>query len=227
MGTVSSKKTESVQGGCCLCSQLEGDEAGDLVHRWLRRDRYERTVADLTASWHAIPSIGSLVPGHTLLCPTQHTRSLSSTSERNRRGLNDSLAVLGAALESRFGGPVQVFEHGNAADGGRLACSVEHTHLHLVPGVPDLWPFIDGNLAWRLIPGLDAIREAVGDREYLLFRDAGERWWVAHAPGHGHPSQLMRRAVAAAIGEPDQWNWRLHPRLDQTQATAEAVLTIR
>jgi ATP adenylyltransferase len=224
---VSSKKPETLSGSCCLCSQIEGDARGDLLHRWLRRGEYERTVADLAASWHAIPSIGALVPGHSLLCPRAHARSLASAMRSDWRGATESLAVLDSALSACFGGPVQLFEHGNAADGERLACSVEHAHLHIVPGVPDLWPFIDSRVVWQPIAGIADLPEATGRSEYLLFRDSSAAWWVARAPSDGHPSQLMRRAVAAAIGEPDEWNWRLHPRLEQTQATAEAVLALR
>lgn len=221
-----SLKPEVADGSCCLCSQIAGDVRGDLLHRWLQRGQYERTVADLAANWHAIPSIGALVPGHTLLCPGTHTRSFASAMSSDCHGAIESLALLDSALSACFGGPAQVFEHGNAADGATLACSIEHAHLHVVPGVPDLWPFIDGRVIWQPIAGIAALSEATGRSEYLLFRDSSAAWWVARAPAEGHPSQLMRRAVAAAIGEPDAWNWRLHPRLNQTHATAEAVMTL-
>jgi hypothetical protein len=109
----------------------------------------------------------------------------------------------------------------------RVACSVEHAHLHLVPAAPDLWPHIDHSIQWeRLADGLNALPSAIGSHEYLLYRDLDERYWVSRAPADGHPSQVMRRALAAALGEPEQWNWRVHPRRLETLASLGAIMAV-
>ena len=209
---------------CCLCAQIAGDADRDLLERHLGRGHYTRRLAELKDGWHAIPSLGSLVPGHTLLCPSTHTRSFASLTPTEIDAGCANLADVSERLARLLGGPVQVFEHGDAINGDRVSCSVDHVHLHVVPAAPDLWPHIDGSIVWHeLRGGLRGLKQAVGDGEYLLFADTKARWWFAHAPTCGHSSQVMRRALATAIGEPSQWNWRLNPRLEETSASLEIL----
>lgn len=70
-------------------------------------------------------------------------------------------------------------------------------------------------LPWTSI-SLTELSQAAGS-EYLAFCSPSAGWQITIAPPEGHPSQLMRRVVADAIGEPDQWNWRVHPRRSLTQ----------
>jgi diadenosine tetraphosphate (Ap4A) HIT family hydrolase len=211
--------------GCCLCAQIGGESGFDLLHKHLGGDAYRRRLAELGGDWYAIPSLGALVPGHTLLCPARHTRSFASLSVGELGEMEPRLTQLTSYLSARFNGAMQLFEHGNARDGSRVACSVEHAHLHLVPGAPDLWPFIDRSINWEpLVDGLAGLAPATGGGEYLLYRDLNSDCWIAEAPEHGHPSQVMRRALAAAIGEPEQWNWRIYPRLRDTIVSTEAVI---
>ena len=54
---------------CCLCSQIAGWEENDLISRLLGGDTYVRRVPFESESFALVPSLGPLVPGHTLLCP--------------------------------------------------------------------------------------------------------------------------------------------------------------
>lgn len=171
---------------CCLCAQIAGDRRHDLVHQHLGDDNYYRRLAEIGRDWCAIPSIGALVPGHTLLCPKQHLRSFASLDPDVLDDAATHLTCLIDCLTQTFGNSVQLFEHGNAKHGFRVACSVEHAHLHVVPGAPDLWPHIDRSILWApLINGLAGLADAAGVGEYLLYRDLDGDYWIAAAPEGG------------------------------------------
>jgi ATP adenylyltransferase len=202
---------------CCLCSQVAGDPGGDLLHAILGAgSSYERRVVDVAPSFVAMPSVGALVPGHILLCPRAHARSFAAIPDPD-----SAAAAAHAALDrlaSSTNAPVQAFEHGNARYGTSVACTVEHAHLHLLPGLPDLWPELERSANWHTVsPGLSRLRDVVGDGEYVLYIRADGDMHVTLGQGNrAIPSQWLRRIAAAAIDAPDRWNWREHPNPDLT-----------
>lgn len=203
---------------CCICDQIEGNPSHDLLHAHFGGG-YQRRVRDVGPRLSIIPSLGSLVPGHLLLCPNAHVRSLAQLSTAHLQEINRALHTLTPRLALLAGGDVQLFEHGDAKTSNRTSCSVEHAHLHLVPAVPDLSPVAKDLADWRSVAGLDGLAAVVGDHEYLALRARTGGWRVAMAPPGGHPSQLLRQLVAQALGDPARWNWRQHPALATTAAS--------
>src|SRR3954464_12290217 len=114
---------------CCICSQIEGQPDGDLVARLLPSQPYVRRVLLETDGFAAIPSLGPLTPGHSLLCPKSHTPSFASLDPRLEEELDHARVALSADLGDLYGGEVHVFEHGMSAATGRVLCTVEHAHL--------------------------------------------------------------------------------------------------
>ncbi len=212
-----------LSSACCLCAQIAGDEPGDLLHRLLDDGSYRRRVVQLAGGLLAMPSVGALVSGHVLLCPADHLRSLRCCDDLPQAA--SVIASTRAALARWAQAPVQVFEHGDARHGTEVSCSVEHAHLHLLPGLPSLWPVLADQAPWRpLRAGLAELADVVGDREYVLYGDQAGRHWVTFEGPHGPlESQWLRRVAARAAGEPDGWNWREHPNRGRTLASLEAV----
>lgn len=204
---------------CSLCSQLEGSADGDLLYELLGGHEYVRRVVDLSGELALVPSAGALVRGHLLLIPRRHVRSFAALGRAALEHVERTLTQIEAAMPPQSAA-LQVFEHGDAPDSERVSCSVEHAHLHLVPGVPDLWPGIAYGLSWEPAAALADVTRT-GGREYLALRTPSAGWQIALAPPAGHPSQILRRAVAEAIGEPTAWNWRNHPRRELTEASWE------
>src|SRR5207248_199571 len=95
--------------------------------------------------------------------------------------------------------------------GGRIACSVEHGHLHLVPSKVDIWPALEDRLVWHALDD-GSLTETVDGREYLRYRTPAGSWHIAITDGDPIPSQLMRQVFASALGEPSVWNWRDFPQ---------------
>jgi ATP adenylyltransferase len=207
--------------GCCeFCGQIAGDVTRNAIANLISIPWSSRPVLDEVPGAVVMPSIGALVPGHVLLCPTEHARSFAATSSH----FEPALATLGGATAERLfvttGLPVHRFEHGSSTRGERVACSVEHAHLHLVPARVDIRSQLGGIGEWRDVgPSLAEVRAASEGAEYLLYESpCGERSLTTTSAGF--PSQLLRRILAQAIGV-EEWNWRRDRAVSNMLATAE------
>jgi diadenosine tetraphosphate (Ap4A) HIT family hydrolase len=169
-----------------------------------------------------MPSIGALVPGHVLICPKTHHRSLVAAPRDTACDVEQLLTRTRQRLEAMTGMPAHVFEHGSSLDGWRVACSVEHAHIHLVPSAIDVREDISGVAIWQRVgKDLDDLRSMVGRDEYLFYEaPTGERLVATSASGF--PSQALRRVIGRAIGVAD-WDWRSDPAVDRIAATADLL----
>ena len=118
---------------CCLCSQIEGHADGDLIARLLGMKPYVRRVMAESASFAVLPSLGPLTPGHALLCPRSHVRSMTALPPGGDGEYRRLKAEMWQRLAELYDAPIHVFEHGVAASGERTLCTVDHAHVHLVP----------------------------------------------------------------------------------------------
>jgi diadenosine tetraphosphate (Ap4A) HIT family hydrolase len=202
---------------CCLCAQIAGNSARDLLHEVLGAATYERRARDVTAGFVAIPSVGALSPCHVLLCPRRHVRSFAALPKRERDEAQEASTRLEGFLGERWRLPMHLFEHGNARTGDRVSCSVEHAHLHFVGSAASVWGEVANEFAWLEIAGGD-LRAAVGDDEYLRYRGPSGKWQITVTDGAPIPSQLMRRVFAGAHGATEAWDWRSDPAIPRIKA---------
>ena len=213
---------------CYLCGQIDGDPRANLLEPLLHSSWSHRPVLAENSDAAAMPSIGALVTGHVLVCPKQHLRSFAAAPAALDQGLGSLAEEVASVLIRTLGLPVHRFEHGSSTYGSRVACSVEHAHLHLVPSPVDVVPAISHVARWRRVEGgLRSLRRAVGAEEYLLYESPEGRRFVAEAPAGGFPSQLLRRIFAAEAGEAATWNWREHPARERVEATVSLFADMR
>src|SRR4051812_5373863 len=90
---------------------------------------YYSTALFESASFVAVPSIGSIVPGWMLIVPRAHVLRASDLSVASRDELADFVAHVRRNLTERFG-PTSIFEHGPARPGCTSGCTVDHAHVH-------------------------------------------------------------------------------------------------
>jgi ATP adenylyltransferase len=219
------------QVNCCLCSQILGRKEGDLISEMLREREYVRRVPLENDLFALVPSLGPVVPGHTLLCPKHHLRSfaelwLDGPDERNTLAMLLDLKVRATRiLRSIYGFPVHTFEHGSAITGARILCSVEHAHLHLLPTDADIRSTVVNDSRWVPV-GSESVRAtaAAAGREYLYYEDPNGAAFLATTTS-GFESQYMRRLFASALGNDSEWNWREHPKVDATVNAFRAFVT--
>lgn len=208
---------------CAFCRQIAGDQTNDLISQMLGGSTYVRRVAMESDHFAVIPSLGGLVPGHCLLCPKEHFRSLASLPSRYDTDYRELKVRLIQVLETLFSRPVVCFEHGSSTDKRRVLCSVEHAHLHLLPFDTAMSRPLDAQLLWEAVgPRLTDLQAAVGSKEYLYWEFPGAGGLISKRT-QGFRSQLLRQVVANAIGCPGEWNWRKTPKPRAADDTYNAV----
>lgn len=195
---------------CCLCAQIRGRAADDLIAALLPGRPYVRRVIYESDTFACVPSLGPLTPGHSLLCPKTHARSFAELPAQ----LDAEFARVKTELQARLGrlydAEVHVFEHGVSRLGTRTLCTVDHAHMHLVPlprGLADVAP----RGSW--LPcgeSLTDLRRRAADREYVYY-ETGAGAARLRADEDEIESQFMRKEIAQRLGKPDRWDWRAHP----------------
>jgi hypothetical protein len=223
MHTVDMKRTQPGIG-CALCSQIAGDVTGDMIHKMLSDHRYKRRVVDLTAKLCLVPSLGSLSRLHVLLCPKWHSRRIIDAVDS--QDLEDEIGHIRRVL-TRADSDLAVFEHGASRTEREVPCSVEHAHLHVVE-IPKSIHIMLPALQWTLIRhGISGAREFLNDREYLMWSDSQRGTLITQPDSGDHlPSQILRKAVAHAMGVGDRWNWRDHPKATSADLMYERVSAV-
>lgn len=215
---------------CCLCAQIEGRQENDLISTLLGEADYSRRVLLECRRFALIPSLGPIVPGHSLICPKQHGNSLVRALADDKILAQDYEQFLdraSAALGRAYGAPLHFFEHGSPRNGSHVACSVEHAHLHALPADVSITAVLmrDGN--WQPLDGhFLSASEVVGDDEYVCYQAPDGRAFLRVSPVPIE-SQLMRRIFADALGISANWNWRTHPNLDQVLETCSAIASAK
>lgn len=209
------EKTETY---CDFCDEIAGRPAGDALARLLNRQPYSRSIVAEMGEASALPSIGALAIGHLLVCPRSHERSIAAAPSEVQADVEALHRRLRGALEGRLGRYVFAFEHGSSEGGPRVACSIEHAHLHLLP-----WSVDPSQLFLSRIPRWEEWTAGrVGGREYLRIWVDG-RWLVTYPEGDGFASQFARRLLFESVGRSD-WDWKRYPQ-QRVVADTLAVLT--
>lgn len=209
---------------CYLCGQIEGDADRDLIASMLPAVPYQRRIIVENEAFAVIPSLGALTPGHVLFCPRHHVRSFATIAwDRATLVAYRALkAELVQSIEARYGGAVHVFEHGMAASGGHVPCTVDHAHLHFLPVHGPVALFDEES--WDIAEAsMETLAVRTGGREYLMHESASG---ISHlrtgAPG-SFGSQALRRYFAAILGCEERWDWRTHPNAERADGTYAAL----
>jgi ATP adenylyltransferase len=188
----------------------------------------EQTALLESDEFVAWPSLGALVEGWILVLPKAHHLSVRDLDPDAAGRFQAFLAQAAGAVRSRYG-PVAIVEHGPIACGSPAGCSIDHAHAHVVPWSGSLRGPLSAlcpALEWRAVPDL---------KEFPAWTDPGAPYLLLSSVADGTlvgvaqalPSQLVRRAIAAELGEPDEFDWKRHPRVDVVRATVESLAAAR
>jgi len=190
----------------------------------LKDDVYVRRIPLENDSFAVIPSLGPLVPGHSLLCPKAHLKSMAGIPVSQFPEYRQLKRRLTSILQSVYQAPIHLFEHGCSEANGRVLCSTDHAHLHFVPVNADVWTVLHEELAWTEIgTGGRGLSSYVKGSEYLYYESPDSRSYIAVPLSKGFPSQYMRRAFARASGNRGHWNWKETPSPTSAVATYESI----
>jgi ATP adenylyltransferase len=199
---------------CCLCSQIQGQPDDDLIAAMLPDQPYIRRVLLETESFAAIPSLGPLVRGHSLLCPKTHLRSFAELPRDLDQEFLSVKEELRGALARLYEAPVHLFEHGMATGGTRTLCTVDHAHLHFVPLLlPPFGSDLAADGQWMSFEGsLQELRVFAGGGEYVFYEAPDGSGTLLRPEAEDLESQYMRKLFAKSMGRADQWDWRASPK---------------
>ncbi len=158
-----------------------------------------------------VPSVGSLVPGWTLIVPTKPAPNLATLTRSERQSLELARSAVRMRLEGAFEGQIYEFEHGARTYGDTMGCGVDQAHLHLVPLPFDLLSASDAldcfetrrftgddSDPWNCIPA---------DVDYWLVRDTQSGDGVIAFP-RVPESQALRRLIARQLGS-SEWDYKI------------------
>jgi diadenosine tetraphosphate (Ap4A) HIT family hydrolase len=192
------------QSDCALCTAADGvtpDHFPAPVNR----------VLLCTEHFVVVPALGPLVPGHALVVGRRHAGGLLTTADRVQTDYQRLAARLRAHCVT-LGAELLELEHGGATAGGRGPC-IDHTHVHLLPGLGHCLDVLEGRLP-RLT---DAPRDTAPFRPYMWLRNAGAESWYDAAQAIG---QEARRAIGHAL-HLDDWDWAVNPGWQTVEETID------
>lgn len=169
--------------------------------------------------YFAIPTVGALVPGWSLICSNEHSLSLRGFYEDPE--FQKFAARVISATHAAYRRPV-VFEHGAARCASLTGCGVNHGHLHVVPLGGSLLPLMSrDNRAWQEVSASE-LSEIPEDQEYLFYSEQIEATNpVGYVSLISTPSsQYFRRLVADFLGRREEFDYKTHPFLEEAFATS-------
>lgn len=188
---------------------------------WITDSSVPRTGAEWdhellrTERFVAVPSVGALVAGWTLVVPRRPLLSLSQSSNGERAELAGVVDAIALALKPH-GGQVFCFEHGSRETGSLTGCGVDQAHLHVVPLTFDLIEaaarHADGSVIWGEPRRTSAPLELLPQRgDYIaIWRNADRLTIIGNV--RRPTSQWVRRVIAEELGMGSEWDYRTHPQ---------------
>jgi ATP adenylyltransferase len=204
------------QHGCRFCARLDAPASASGA--------VEQTGLLESDEFVAWPSLGALVEGWVLAVTKTHRLSVRELDGQSGRRFLAFIERVARLVEASYG-PVAVVEHGPVECGSAAGCSIDHAHAHVIPWsrplrsrITELCPAIE----WHEAPDPAQFAELTDPAgPYLFLSTPGDGTLVGVAPVL--PSQLVRRAIAAELGDPERFDWKSHPRLDVVRATVHTL----
>lgn len=172
----------------------------------------------------AIPSIGALVEGWSLVCPVKHSYAIRELYDDDDfmsfvRNANDRVqAVYGNTI---------LFEHGSSYAESLTGCGTDHAHLHIVPfdGI-SLDDLLKTGLDWKKTNAKE-IAKLSTEKEYL-FICTNPLEFELEIEGYLHivekpSSQFFRRLIANKLGNTVNFNYKNNPLINVANKSASKL----
>jgi len=198
---------------CDICLEIL-DEENSRFARALASDALRSAIIAESSHFVALPSLGPLVFGHSLIVSREHERSLVVYAGENQ--LWSEISELVGRLHSLLKqvcnqSALLIFEHGSIRDQS-TSCSTTHAHLHLLPlssktifKALDMIPAHESHRTWDDLLNTCQIME-----KFIWLGSisaACNLTLFEPIPARDLPSQFMRKVVAQVLGA-GTWDWR-------------------
>jgi diadenosine tetraphosphate (Ap4A) HIT family hydrolase/nucleoside 2-deoxyribosyltransferase len=170
------------------------------------------TVLYEDSDFYIIPALGCLVSGYVLIVSKEHTNSMCYLSEQKKETLQNIINNLSDRYFCKYGFYPLVFEHGAKYDCGNLSgCCVLHAHMHVVPRRFNSMTKMSSSLNLKEVKTMKDFYNECTDNPYIFFMDNDKKKYISVLTGDVIPSQIIRKWIAADLGIPNEWDWRINP----------------
>jgi ATP adenylyltransferase len=182
-----------------------------------------------TDNFFVIPTLGSMgIEGYLLVVPKKHYHAIAEIPKKLSKELLELVGDVKTLISHEYGLSTLVFEHGPRLGNIDSGQSIDHAHLHLVPGV-DITEDWAVDLMFRLgkvgqfykverVEGFQKAQDLIGlGRSYLYVQNLQGAELLSEQNFH-RPSQYFRAMVANQVGT-SYWNWRLNPDPETLEKT--------
>jgi len=193
---------------CRLCNIISGQRLFGIADQpFLESDNYI-----------AIPSIGPLIEGWSMVIPKQH--KLSLMHDYGNDEFLEFTTLAHKHISSIYGNTV-MFEHGANSTGSLTGCGVDHAHFHIVPFEHTLIDDIQANgMVWENNKA-NEIHDLCKNRDYLFYCDEiNTKELLGSTHIFNNPtSQFFRNIIAKKIGKLEVSDYKKHPRIVSAHKT--------
>lgn len=168
------------------------------------------------------PTLGAILPNWLLVIPRMS--AINFAQWEGETGTNPSDLVRRILAKYGIGNYRAIwFEHGPSEAGSSVGCGVDHAHLHVIVDPP--FSYLDlvsastkaAQLAWQQRTARTAHRSVKMGGSYLIAASMDDAVIAKNVENVG--SQFFRRVIAALVQQPDAWNYRTHPHIDNVRET--------
>lgn len=166
-----------------------------------------------------VPTLGSLVPGWTLVVPRNEVLSVSALSQAERQATNEVAWDVAKRLAA-LPGDIYFLEHGAGAVGSDVGCGVDQAHLHVLPLKFDLLRDVlsDSEISWNEVNATAPWESVPAGTEYYYIATAARAFIGLPTVSR---KQYFRRQIAKKMGIPEMWDYREWPCYENAQRTIE------
>ena len=203
---MSNKGSVKPSEDCCICLEFESQTFGK---RYAEVYGIKNRICYHSKNVVLVPSISPLAPGHVLIFPKQHVRSIMQVSSEVLKEIGGVAGYVFEHILQEYDKVPYIFEHGVGAckQGG---CGINHAHLHMVPVQPRQVEIINRLIARdfsadRTIKLADLREVNALDRSYLLY--GTDLNTMSLKVKDDIPSQYHRQKIAQSNGS-TAWDWR-------------------
>jgi ATP adenylyltransferase len=168
------------------------------------------------------PTLGSILPFWLLIVPRNPVLNFALWQAMQGTEPSDLVEAILAECDIATDRTLW-FEHGPASTGSSMGCGVDQAHLHLLVDPP--FSFRDfaakvmeaGDLAWEEGPARTAYQSLEPKVSYLIVASGSRAVMAQNVETVG--SQFFRRVIADMVQQPDAWDYRTHPHLENVRRT--------
>lgn len=168
------------------------------------------------------PTLGSILPYWLLVIPRMHKVNFSQWCKDTTIDPFDVVGELLDRIEVTTQRAIW-FEHGPNQEGSVMGCGVDHAHLHVLIDPPFTFEQFsksvqkETDLSWLECQPSEVYSSIPVDRSYLVA--VGGKRAIAAKNVISVGSQFFRRIIAQLIGQPEIWNYKEHPHIENVRTT--------